>query len=193
MCSTGKRHHEFRYECISLYDCISLYYHCMHVFNCMNVNIGSASSQYTQREIDLIGSDSDCEIETMRKINVYEDLKNSLHSSDSEPDAHSQNCVGKSSSLHSKARGRPRLTDEEKAAKKAGRNETKEQKIAAKDMKKKLVDEEKKQRRLANSVLSQERKQGKEKSNTESKERKVARAAKAPKTVTNCEVSLLIL
>ena len=92
----------------------------------MNVNIGSASSEYTQREIDLIGSDSDCEIETMRKINVYEDLKNSLRSSDSELDA-----VLKPG----KARGRPRLTDEEKAAKKAGRNETKEQKIAAKEMK----------------------------------------------------------
>ena len=163
---------------------LGMYYHCMHVFNCMNVNIGSASSEYTQREIDLIGSDSDCEIETMRKINVYEDLKNSLRSSDSEPDA-----VLKPG----KARGRPRLTDEEKAAKKAGRNETKEQKIAAKDMKKKLVDEEKKQRRLEKSVLSQERKQEKDKSNTKSKERKVVRAAKAPKTVTNCDVTLLIL
>ena len=94
----------------------------------MNVNIGSASSQYTQREIDLIGSDSDCEIETMRKINVYYDFKKALGSSESEPDA-----VLKPG----KARGRPRMTDEEKAAKKAGRNETKEQKIAAKEMKKK--------------------------------------------------------
>ena len=93
----------------------------------MNVNIGSASSEYTQREIDLIGSDSNCEVETKRYISVHEELLKDLGSSDSDPDV-----VQKTA----KALGRPRLTEEEKAANKAGRNEEKIEKLRRKIFKK---------------------------------------------------------